>query len=147
VAHRSTFYLDISYEGGSARVASIDLVIGNANILLVDDDCGCPYESHSTAMMSKIDKYPDCWCVAEKGCPREVFQQYQSVIWFTGDDRETALSSEEQTAIAFNQALQQGIEIRPITAPDDLHEPCSSDLSHGQTHVHRERMVVRVRGP
>jgi L-ascorbate metabolism protein UlaG (beta-lactamase superfamily) len=96
IAHYTTFYLDITADGGYSVVDSFVTVIGSPTILLIDDDGGDCYETCYTDVL-----IPESWDVAVKGCPTiDVLQAYESVIWFTGDDRENSLTPDEQSVIA-----------------------------------------------
>ena len=101
VAHRSMFYLDITADGGYEATASFELIIGTTTILLVDDDGGDVYEGLYTEALRTQEVYPIVWHVSESGSPMmEVLQEYEAVIWSTGNDRESSLTGEEQSAIA-----------------------------------------------
>lgn len=96
IAHYTTFYLDIIADGGYSVVDSFTIIIGTPTILLIDDDGGDCYETCYSDIL-----IPEIWDVAIKGCPTsDVLQAYQSVIWFTGDDRENSLTADEQSVIA-----------------------------------------------
>ena len=96
LAHYSTFYLDITAENDYSVIDSFTIVIGTPTRLLIDDDNGKSYESSYLNVM-----IPELWEVASKGCPpMDLLRGYESVIWFTGDDRESSLTAEEQSLIA-----------------------------------------------
>ena len=96
VAHYSTFYLDIMANDTYALTDSFQVIVGTPIILLVDDDCGKSYEKHYLKHIIQ-----ELWDVSLKGCPTsEVLQQYDRVVWFTGDDRDSTLTSQEQSVIA-----------------------------------------------
>ncbi len=68
-----------------------------APILLVDDDTGSSYESYYTAALNALGKSYDTWNVQSQGSPSAAtLQQYDVVIWFTGDDYTTTLTSTDQ---------------------------------------------------
>ncbi len=72
-----------------------------APILLVDDDTGDAYESYYTAALTALGKDYDVWTVQSQGSPSaSELQQYDIVIWFTGDDWTTTLTSTDQTNLA-----------------------------------------------
>jgi aminopeptidase N len=100
--HLATFKLHLEAYYNYSTVDSFDVKIGNPTILLVDDDNGSNYERYFTQPMSLAKIYSDTWEVTTQSCPAysEVLQKYQTVIWFTGDDRSTSLTREEQQAIA-----------------------------------------------
>jgi N-acetylneuraminic acid mutarotase len=102
VTHLSTFYLNITVaEGGYVYIVSFKILIGTPAILLVDDDEGKTYEVHYTKAFEMKQIYSEAWDVSLAGSPTiDVLQRYESVIWFTGDDRDSTLTAEEQSIIA-----------------------------------------------
>jgi hypothetical protein len=102
VTHLSTFYLNITVvEGGYAYIVSFKILIGTPAILLVDDDEGDTYEVHYTKTLEMKQIYSEAWDVSLNGSPTiDVLERYESVIWFTGDDRDSTLTAEEQSVIA-----------------------------------------------
>ena len=96
LAHYTKFYLDIKADNNYVTVDSLETIIGTPSILLIDDDGGSSYQTSYTDLI-----IPENWDVMKKGCPTlDLFQQYESVIWSTGDDRENSLTMEEQSTIA-----------------------------------------------
>ncbi|MCI0493557.1 MBL fold metallo-hydrolase [candidate division KSB1 bacterium] len=96
IAHYHTFYLDIAAAGGYVTVDSFTIIIGTPTILLIDDDGGNGYETCYANVL-----IPEIWDVSMKGCPSlPLLQQYASVIWSTGDDRDISLTGEEQSLLA-----------------------------------------------
>lgn len=72
-----------------------------APILLVDDDKGKSYESYYTAALNALGKEYDVWTVESQGSPSaSELQRYDIVIWFTGDDYTTTLTSSDQSNLA-----------------------------------------------
>lgn len=81
---------------GEERASYFQIAIGDANVLLIDDDCGADYERYYTRHI-----FTDPWDVSVKGCPEVTdLLDYQSVVWFTGGDRHTTLTREEQQVVA-----------------------------------------------
>jgi len=100
VAHVNTFYLDITANNGYAQVDSFKILIGTPSIILIDDDGGDSYETFYTNILDKNNIFHDRWDVAKKESPEIALQQYETLIWFTGDDRDSTLMIEEQATIA-----------------------------------------------
>ena len=97
-SHMARFVMDITGDGGYSRSDSLFIAIGPAAILVVDDDNGESYETYYTDGL--LFSYPfDLWELATRGCPAETLSTYETVVWFTGDDRTTTLTSEEQEAL------------------------------------------------
>ncbi len=70
-------------------------------ILLVDDDNGSSYEGYFTAALDTLGSNYDTWNVGSQGSPSaSILQQYDVVIWFTGDDYVTTLTGTDQSSLA-----------------------------------------------
>lgn len=96
--HMTVLYLTISTTDGYSTRDSLYVKIGNPNILLVDDDNGADYEQYFYDPLIFAKAYSATWEVASRGCPT-VLNDYSAVIWLTGDDRTTSLTTEEQQAL------------------------------------------------
>lgn len=95
-AHYQRFDLAITAAGGYATTDSFTIVVGTPTTLLIDDDDGKSLEASYTNLL-----IPEVWEVAIKGGPRqENLHGFKSVIWLTGDARETSLSRDEQAVIS-----------------------------------------------
>jgi hypothetical protein len=102
VGHLANLKLHLTADNNYTTVVSFDVKIGSPNVLLVDDDDGANYEQYFDQPMSLARIYSDKWEVKSSGIPAfaDVLQNYQTVIWFTGDDRTSSLTREEQQAIS-----------------------------------------------
>lgn len=100
-AHLASFLVRFTANNGFQAMDSLEVKIGNPNLLLVDDDNGANYEQYFYQPLSLSRAYYDRWDNQTQGCPAAVgvLQKYQTVIWFTGDDRTSSLTAEEQQAI------------------------------------------------
>jgi len=100
IPHYTKFDLKITADGGYTNVDSIKLVVGSPEILLVDDDGGDSYESYYQQPLEALQAFPDVWNTAEKGSPTAArLQPYKSVIWYTGDQRDSTLTATDQAAL------------------------------------------------
>jgi aminopeptidase N len=101
IGHLSTLKLEITDDSEYTTSDSFDIKIGNPNVLLVDDDNGANYEQYFHQPMSLAKIYKNNWEIYSQGnlAYSDVIQNYQTVIWFTGDDKQTSLTSDEQQAI------------------------------------------------
>jgi len=100
IGHLATFELELRDEGGHTTVETFDVKIGVPNTLLVDDDNAASYETFFQQPIALAKVYTDAWNVHTQGVPAAAtLQQYASVIWFTGDDRTTSLTADEQQQI------------------------------------------------
>ncbi|MFZ5517155.1 MAG: M1 family aminopeptidase [Candidatus Zhuqueibacterota bacterium] len=101
IGHLATFELELRGEDGYSTEEKFDVKIGAPNTLLVDDDNADSYETFFHQPISLAKVYTDTWDVHALGIPTaETLQQYTTVIWFTGDDRTTSLTPEEQQQIS-----------------------------------------------
>ncbi|UCE19823.1 MAG: hypothetical protein JSV84_05645 [Gemmatimonadota bacterium] len=97
-SHVSSFVLTITDDSGYTTSESLDVSIGPATVLVVDDDLGEEYEQYYTEGLSQ--NYPfDMWEIETQGIPSETLSHYEAVVWFTGDDRTTSLTPGEQTVL------------------------------------------------
>ena len=70
-------------------------------ILLVDDDLGEDYETYYAGALLGAGKDYDVWTVAAQGSPATAdLTPYGQVIWLTGDDYGSTLTSSDQTSLA-----------------------------------------------
>ena len=96
VPHYTNFYLNITADGGYVNNDSLEILVGSATTLIVDDDGGDLYEQYYTEPLENLQVFPAVWDVFAEGCPsEEELCQYKRVIWFTGDDRNSTLTTEE----------------------------------------------------
>ncbi len=70
-------------------------------ILLVDDDTGASYQTYFATALTTLGRGYDTWTVASAGSPSvATLQAYPIVIWLTGDDYSSTLSSTDETNLA-----------------------------------------------
>ncbi len=70
-------------------------------ILLVDDDANSSYEAYFTAALAALGRGYDTWTVYSQGSPSAAtLQQYPVVLWFTGSDYSTTLTTTDITNLA-----------------------------------------------
>lgn len=100
VAHISTLYLDITANNGYTQIDSFKILIGTPSVILIDDDRGDTYETYYTDILDKNNIFHDQWDVSKTESPEIALQQYETLIWFTGDDRDSTLTKQEQATIA-----------------------------------------------
>ena len=69
--------------------------------LLVDDDTGDTYETYYAGALDAAGVDYELWSVASAGSPTASdLSNFDRVIWFTGDDSTTTLTTDDQTALA-----------------------------------------------
>ena len=68
--------------------------------LLVDDDTGDTYETYYAGALDAAGVDYELWSVASSGSPTASdLSDFDRVIWFTGDDSSTTLTTDEQAAL------------------------------------------------
>lgn len=98
--HTALFLLELNADGGYQKTGSLYVEIGPSTVLLVDDDGGANYESYYEASLSRLVPY-DLWETAQRrGPPGDTLGHYQAVIWLTGNDSLSSLTSAEQEDIS-----------------------------------------------
>lgn len=70
------------------------------NILLVDDDMGADYEQHIISQVRKVNIPYKYWEAKTSDLPIDTLNNFDTMIWFTGDDRDSTLTIDEQALIA-----------------------------------------------
>ncbi len=99
-ARFATFYFDFSARNGTYNQRiSRRLLVGNPEIILVDDDAGTAIDTFYTTMLDSLGNTYEVWNVSTQGSPSSTLLSYSSVIWETGDARSNAISPENVSAI------------------------------------------------
>ena len=81
----------------SNNYVQTDISVTSAQILLVDDDKGANYETYYSTALNDYGYSYAVWNVLTQGAPAtENLQPYEIVIWLTGDDSSTTLTSTDQ---------------------------------------------------
>lgn len=103
----SDFPFLLEYETqGSVRTDSFSLALGPAATLLVDDDAEAGFESfYREGVLDQLGPY-HYWNVSQLGSVAGFLSNYERVIWFTGDQTQTVLNSEDRMGI--RHFLDQG---------------------------------------
>jgi len=68
------------------------MLIGEPDLLLVDDDNGSDLESYYFDAFDNLGLLYIVWDVSIAGSPASVLNQYNMVVWFTGDTRTEAMT-------------------------------------------------------
>jgi hypothetical protein len=96
--HWATFTLEISATPPSMTTTeTFQMLIGHPPILLVDDDDGANYEDYFRAALDNLSLAYEEWNVVTSGDLGPALLPFDCVIWFTGDDDTTTLTSQDQT--------------------------------------------------
>ncbi|MFH1011535.1 MAG: T9SS type A sorting domain-containing protein [bacterium] len=78
-------------------IHNLEILLGQTQIALMDDDAGATYESYLLATLSEFAYRSRHWDVALHGLPE--LTGVPVILWMTGDDSVSTLTSQEQTAI------------------------------------------------
>jgi hypothetical protein len=81
------------------NTTSLDFSLYPAPILLVDDDGGAAYDTCFSVPLADEGYDAYRWETAESGCPTNALGLFDAVIWLTGDQRDSALTSDEISAL------------------------------------------------
>jgi len=99
-----SFYFHITANDGALDTTlAAEHAVGNAKILIVDDDNGdaANLENYIAAPLLNLRTPVDIWNEAAMGSPDSVdMVKYHAVVWLTGDYRENILSAEDVVAMA-----------------------------------------------
>lgn len=97
-AHKVTFNLAINTSPSSYHTEdSFTLMVGHPDVLLVDDDGGAGYEPFFEDPLDYISVAYDEWDRSTQGDVGAALADYCLVIWFTGDQVDSTLTTQEQT--------------------------------------------------
>jgi hypothetical protein len=73
----------------------------NPRILLVDDDLDQDYQAYYQAALSAIGETYDTWTVSASGSPpASLLVDYERVLWLTGDDLTSTLTTADQANLS-----------------------------------------------
>jgi hypothetical protein len=98
--HTVNFVLQMNADLGYAATDTFQLVIGQKPILFVDDDGGDGYQSYFFQALDSVGVNYDVWTYATQGCPPDsVMDDYQALIWNTGDDYGSLSNPKTLTAL------------------------------------------------
>ena len=87
------FTFNLSGNGGDyTKSWTKEIWIGRSSILIVDDDNGGDLEQYYTTSMDSLGPLYDVWDKANQADATYNFSDYNVVIWFTGDHRDTVFS-------------------------------------------------------
>ena len=105
--HVAEFTLTIKRFGAVLATKTFFLNIGGPRVLVIDDDAGENYELFYKNMAGKANILLESWDVKIKGVPDLTdLNKYMGIIWFTGDETNTAFTTDEQNLIS--SYLDQG---------------------------------------
>ncbi|HEC75802.1 MAG TPA: hypothetical protein ENI33_00895, partial [Thermoplasmatales archaeon] len=89
------------FTGNNFKAQDVSTITTQGFVLLVDDDKGYNYETYfEDALMASGYMY-EYWNRDSQGCPSPSYMaSHMAVVWFTGDDSTTTLTSEDISALS-----------------------------------------------
>ena len=95
----SPMILNITGSNNYSNTDSFYIEMGKPHILLVDDDTDANYEAYYKPLLKNSYIYAMPWGNKISGLPTDTLDNFDTIIWFTGDDRNTTLTHAEQTLL------------------------------------------------
>ena len=95
----SPMILHITGSNNYSNTDSFYIEMGSPHILLVDDDNGANYEEFYKPLLTNSFIYALPWENQITGLPTDTLENFDTIIWFTGDDRNTTLTQAEQALL------------------------------------------------
>ncbi len=90
------FVLKITDDSGYTDADSFYVEMGKPHVLFVDDDNGENYEQFVLPKLRDARIYSQLWENQILGLPSDTLSGFDTIIWITGDDRQTTLTADEQ---------------------------------------------------
>jgi len=89
---------DISANGGSYQTSdTVEIIVGHPHFLLVDDDDGASYEQYPyNALRTWGQVFTDYHVAAQGPLFLDQMNDYEVLVWMTGNDSVTTLTDEDQ---------------------------------------------------
>ncbi len=95
-SRRVDFTFEITGNGGEySKSWKEEVWVGRSTILLVDDDQGSAVENYYAEALDALGPLYDIWDKLDQGDKSYQFSDYDVVIWFTGDHRDSVFSDED----------------------------------------------------
>ncbi|UCE05147.1 MAG: T9SS type A sorting domain-containing protein [bacterium] len=96
----ATLTLNITGENNYNTSDSLFIEVGQPHILFIDDDNDANYEEIVIPLLKESLIYAAPWDNYVSAVSIDTMKKYDTVIWITGDDRETTLTPDEQALLA-----------------------------------------------
>ncbi len=106
---KAIIFVEVVSSGNPSKMATVSTttIVSTKIILLVDDDDGYNYESYFINALNDAGYSYDIWDVSNLGSPSaDTLLRYKVVIWTTGDDYTSTLSSTDENNLI--QFLENG---------------------------------------
>ncbi|MCD6223088.1 MAG: VCBS repeat-containing protein, partial [Thermoplasmata archaeon] len=89
------------YSENNWRIDNLNVTAAKGYILLVDDDNGDDYETYFENALMATGYLYELWDRSSQGCPTPSYMaKYTAVVWFTGDDYTSTLTTEDENALS-----------------------------------------------
>lgn len=99
-SHIAKLVLEVKAGNDFQDKLELFLNLGQANILLVDDDAGANHQKYIEALAINAGLLTKTWDVASSGLMTLAdLLKYDAVVWFTGDDSTSSLTADEQKLV------------------------------------------------
>ena len=79
---------------------TLDFALSPAPVMLVDDDGGAMYDTCYSIPLANADYDVYQWDVSEEGAPQSELLLFQAVVWLTGNELDSALTTSERDALS-----------------------------------------------
>ena len=89
---------DVEVVAGGISTADFNLL--PAPVLLVDDDGGALYENYIAEPLAQANYDAYYWNTQDLGAPLDELNLFQALVWFTGNELDSALTVAERGALA-----------------------------------------------
>ncbi|MCK4404642.1 MAG: hypothetical protein KAW02_06070, partial [candidate division Zixibacteria bacterium] len=135
---KTNFTFQITGNGGDyTKSWTKEIWIGFSSILLVDDDFGANIENYYTQALDVLGPLYDVWDKANRPDESYDLSDYDVVIWFTGDHRDSIFADEDILSLmAFLDnggklflTSQDAVEVLS-SSPDPLNQTFLTDYLH-----------------
>ncbi len=133
------FVLDISADGGSyTNSDTFEVVIGDCEVLLLDDDGGASFNTYLETALSNNGYIFETWSEEDRGFPSNTdMGDYAVVVWMTG----TAGDIEYENRTAIQNFLEQGGKM--LMTGQDVgwqlnHESYVSEITFYNNYMHAD---------
>ena len=97
--HDITFSLQMQSTEYYMKKVEFTTRVGRADILLMKD-CWAPYQHHYTASLDSVNFLCEYWDLKSSGIPSFDLSIYNTIIWFTGNERDSTITPEEQALLS-----------------------------------------------
>ena len=99
MSHLVEFQLNVTGDFSYTKTIPLHVAVGYPQILFVDDDAENASDRIISRFLNDSKIFYDTWSIAAYGLPSDL-SHYKVLIWATGDDRTTTLTTHEQKILS-----------------------------------------------